>query len=664
LINQKKDSKYMKQGLLIFLFSATLFAAAQRNKFADVLDVRTHVTDSSNIETSFFSDKGAWHAFALPDKTEDYGSFIGPLLMDMEGKWLGNDFTHLHIFEKGKEIDLTAANAQLHYYPGLLQQEYVVNNLKILLQVIFVTNRSSMLQTTITNLSGSQRKLQLKWAGKSLLAGTKFTISRNRLNVGFNTNQHLLSIQFDAKNKINFTANSGSYSARLNEVIVQANNKTEIVQTFHYYLTEKEQSVVTHSDNFANELSKNEKRWNSYLKNYFGKTDNSINTSNKQQLAVKSIITLITNWRSAAKDLLSDGLFPSASYQGFYGFWSWDCWKQSVALSYFYPQLAMSNINALFDYQDKEGMIPDCIYPDKKENNWRDTKPPLAAWSVWLVYEQTKNIDFLKKLYPMLVKYHQWWFRNRDHDQNHLCEFGSTDGTRIAAAWESGMDNAVRFDSAIILKNNERAWSLNQESVDLNVFLYAEKNYLAKIAETIHKNSDAIQWKMEADRMHQPIQQNFYNEQTGFYYDKMIGKKDPVMVEGPEGWLALWAGLATKPQAERVAAIMKNEKKFNTWVPLPTLTADHPNFDPMNGYWRGPVWLDQFYFGIEGLKKYGYSKLANEMENKLWQHADGLLGNKPIYENYHPLTGKGLNAVNFSWSASYILMMLKNSSVD
>lgn len=49
-------------------------------------------------------------------------------------------------------------------------------------------------------------------------------------------------------------------------------------------------------------------------------------------------------------------------------------------------------------------------------------------------------------------------------------------GQRIAAAWESGMDNAVRFDEAVLMKNNDKAWSLNQESVDLNAYLYAEKN--------------------------------------------------------------------------------------------------------------------------------------------------------------------------------------------
>ena len=41
-----------------------------------------------------------------------------------------------------------------------------------------------------------------------------------------------------------------------------------------------------------------------------------------------------------------------------------------------------------------------------------------------------------------------------------MCEYGSTDGTLEAAAWESGMDNAIRFDDAMMLKNDgsEDAW--------------------------------------------------------------------------------------------------------------------------------------------------------------------------------------------------------------
>ena len=104
---------------------------------------------------------------------------------------------------------------------------------------------------------------------------------------------------------------------------------------------------------------------------------------------------------------------------------------------------------------------------------------------------------------------------------------------------------------------------------------------------------------------------------------------------------------------------MKDKEKFNTLVPLPTFTASHPKFDPLNGYRRGPVWLDQFYFGVEGLKRYGYYTFAAELQNRLFKNAEGLLSDAPIYENYHPLTGKGLNAINFSCSAAHILMLLK-----
>ena len=109
---------------------------------------------------------------------------------------------------------------------------------------------------------------------------------------------------------------------------------------------------------------------------------------------------------------------------------------------------------------------------------------------------------------------------------------------------------------------------------------------------------------------------------------------------------------------------MANEKKFNTKVPLPTLEADHPKFNPKKGYWRGPVWLDQFYFGIVGLRNYGYDKLADEMVNRLFQNAEGMLGDGPVHENYHPITGEALNAANFSWSAAHILMLLRNDGTE
>jgi putative isomerase len=104
---------------------------------------------------------------------------------------------------------------------------------------------------------------------------------------------------------------------------------------------------------------------------------------------------------------------------------------------------------------------------------------------------------------------------------------------------------------------------------------------------------------------------------------------------------------------------MMDRDKFATHFPFPTLAADHGMFDPRDGYWRGSVWLDQAYFAVKGLERYGYEREANTMRARLFENALGLLEDAPIHENYHPQTGEPLNAPHFSWSAAHYLMLLE-----
>jgi putative isomerase len=83
-----------------------------------------------------------------------------------------------------------------------------------------------------------------------------------------------------------------------------------------------------------------------------------------------------------------------------------------------------------------------------------------------------------------------------------------------------------------------------------------------------------------------------------------------------------------------------------------------PGFDPSDGYWRGPVWLDQAYFGVKGLERYGLAREAAALRARLLAVPAGLMGQAPIFENYDPQTGAGLNAPHFSWSAAHLLMLL------
>jgi putative isomerase len=310
--------------------------------------------------------------------------------MDLKGEWLGNTISKIGIKEAGKLIDLSGAKTELKYYPGLLTQEMWINDLKIELQLIFVSNRSAMINTRVYNLGKNERKLQLSWTGKSLLTGAQIKKADQEIDISFNDNEHRFTQQFDSPHKMNIQVSGNGYQANLEEIRIQPDAHFSIGQTQSYYLNAaEEQAATTTAFNFNKEFRANQRRWDKYLNDYFNAPGLQLNNIAQQKLAVKSIVTLQTNWRSKSKDLLHGGVFPSLNYQGFYGFWSWDSWKQAVGLSYFNPALAKENMLAMFDYQDEHGMVADCIYTDKKENNWRDTKPPLAAWEVCKIYQKT-----------------------------------------------------------------------------------------------------------------------------------------------------------------------------------------------------------------------------------------------------------------------------------
>ena len=376
----------------------------------------------------------------------------------------------------------------------------------------------------------------------------------------------------------------------------------------------------------------------------------------RQIIVEKCIRTLYHNYQPIKGDILHEGVVPSPS--SFNGLWAWDSWKHAYALAGLDRALAENSIRAMFDYQDDAGMIADNIKVDKSQGNFSDTKPPLSVWAVGRIQSMAQDTAFAKEMYPKLLKYHYWWYQNRDHDQNGLCEYGAVGNNLQAARWESGWDNAIRFDEAKMVKNNEKAFSMDIESADLNAYLYLEKERLAQLAKLLQDDVTAKKLEQEKKTLGQKIQKTFFDPKTGFFYDVRLADKSFILSKEASGWIPLFAGAATQEQAARVKDVMMDEASFNTRVPLPTASKDNPRQEPQ-GYWRGPVWIDQFYFGYIGLKKYGYHPEAETLLLKLLKNAEGIThpDGKPR-EHYNPLTGAGLGAEMFGWTASSLLMMM------
>ena len=665
--------------LLIFFFSCEVEKKeTHKIKYLklseNILDYRITPKDSLDKSGLMYSDQGAWFAYSFPKTDKNLIGFSGPFLMTQQnGIWSDKILTRLSLSRGAHNNPLISFTNDLvsqKSYTSHLEQIFKNEKLQVIQELVFYSGHTALQRFTITNVTNFPIELNTSIQGRVQDIG--IDISQENELIKFNSKKTnavgyiSLSEKFD---NIYIFFNNTYYSYD-KAIELKPNEVKEIIlsQTFIFpeYSWEEEQRSIANVD-FDSVLQARKIEKDIQLTSLIENRKSQFKDNKYAEVLAKAHLTLQNNWRVPAGEIEHDGLFPSYHYKWFNGFWSWDSWKHAVGLSYYNNDLAKKQMKLMFEFQNDDGFVADCVFRDTliERHNYRDTKPPLSAWAVSKIYERDKDIEFVKYMYPKLKKYHYWWYEKRDHDQDGLCEYGSTDGSLVAAKWESGMDNAIRFDDSKILKNDDGAYSLDQESVDLNAYLFAEKLFLSGLAEALQLGDDVSKYKTESERLKIKIQSQFYDKNDGWFYDTNLEGDTFIKGEGSEGWTALWANAATQAQANAVKTKMMDPNKFYTKVPFQTMSADHTKFDPLKGYWRGPNWLDQAYFGVKGLRNYGFNDEADKATIQILEGANGLLGKgKSIRENYHPLTGEGLHAQNFSWSAAHIIMLLMNENND
>ncbi|WP_339154662.1 MGH1-like glycoside hydrolase domain-containing protein [Actinomadura luteofluorescens] len=703
-------------GSALIVTAVPASSAAERKAgpegYADVLDlhgVPANALPAEVNEVNVFSDRGAWHAYALPrpgDK-DAYGGFSGPLYIAQEYPWwLSKAFSRIRLRADGRDLDLGAAGPpRLTALPGMLRQVYDLPGLRLTLELRFGSGHSALVRASVANTGTAPRTVEVGWSGSLLRPDDEPMRSAPSLHatargvaVGFARVREQWDYLTDGTERfevthadpVRTTVTGDSYRTDLARPLTLAPHRSSDLnwtETYTFTAAEREREAPAVRDLLrrpGKAIGDTDARWRRYVASVTAGVP-----AGRRRLAVKALETLVTNWRGPAGRLDHGGITPSISYKWFTGgFWAWDTWKQAVGVAGFDPALAQSQIRSMFDHQitagsrdrpQDAGMIPDCLFyndPARGGGNWneRNSKPPLAAWAVWETYRRSGDVRFLREMYPKLVAYHDWWYRTRDHDHDGLAEYGATvdpandtpEARRQAAAWESGMDNAPRFDAALgttAVENRDGAgrvvgYSLNQESVDLNSYLAAEKGYLAAIARRLGDRAASSRLTARARTLTAAIRTRMYDPATGYFYDTDLasGRRLTDRGRGIEGAIPLWAGVATGPQAAAVRGRLTDPEEFATPMPFATVSKSSPYFAPEK-YWRGPVWLDQAYFSLEGLRRYGYRADASALGDRLRGSASGLLGDAPIMENYNPLTGAPLNSTNFSWSAALLLAL-------
>ncbi|HEX5743925.1 MAG TPA: trehalase family glycosidase [Candidatus Saccharimonadales bacterium] len=406
--------------------------------------------------------------------------------------------------------------------------------------------------------------------------------------------------------------------------------------------------------------------------------------------------------------------------------WLWDSCFIAIGQRHIDVERAKAEILSLLRGQWHNGMMPNIIFRDEPQyrtdrNIWRSwlnpyapnditttgiTQPPMLAEAVVQVGRKLawpERRSWYAMVYPALLAYHEWLYRERDpHDEGLVLQIHP---------WETGLDNTppwmsemhdhlmpfwirliekTRFDKviglfrrdtrhvdagqrfstvdALMLLDTQRrlrrkGYDINRilnhslfaiEDLAFNSILIRANSHLKEVAKALredlppeleasmHKNEKAL------EQLWDPYSQQYYSRD--FVTHRLL--KIPTVAT----LLPLYAGCVTKERAKQLVRHLENEQEFGPAYPVPSVSVNSQWFQPKL-YWQGPTWVNMNWLVIDGLKRYGFKEEAKTLRESTLE----MIGRHGCYEYFDPLTGEPCGARDFSWTASLAIDLLKTS---
>lgn len=345
--------------------------------------------------------------------------------------------------------------------------------------------------------------------------------------------------------------------------------------------------------------------------------------------------------------------------------WDWDSWLTDLALGEFVTddisEYEKGCVLNFLEHVDEDGRTPIWIYPDgvsgdfvgEKKTNIH--KPNLAQHALYISGKY--GFDWLYGKFDAFERYISYYENNCKH--------------------ESGL--YFWFDDFAIGVDNDPCTFYRPEnssaSIYLNCFMYKELYALSKIADKLSLADKTKKYAIMANELKNAIQENCWDERDGFFYSVDINllpidlsvnlhKGCPrhwncliQRIGVWSGFLAMWAGIATKEQAQRmVKEHYLNEKTFFAPYGVRTLSKMEKMYAIIKSgnpsCWLGPIWGISNYMVFEGLRLYDFVDEARDLAIKtITMFGKDIEKNGQMHEYYNPETGEGVNNPGFqNWN--------------
>ena len=250
------------------------------------------------------------------------------------------------------------------------------------------------------------------------------------------------------------------------------------------------------------------------------------------------------------------------------------------------------------------------------------TGPNILPWAEWDYYLNFGDRERLARVLPPLVAFHQWLRTYRTWP----------DGTYWASGWACGMDNQPRMEAGYhaCFSHGHMSW------IDTCLQQVLSARLLVLMNAALGQPLDLADLTAEAAQLIRFVNRRMWDQRAQFYCDRFAnGRLSGVKSIG--AYWALLAGALPRRRLGPFVAHLEELAEFDRPHRVPSLAADHPQYQATGGYWLGAVWAPTNYMVLRGLRQVGRDDLAHAIAlNHLGNVVAVFETTGTLWENYAP----------------------------